>query len=65
MSTPYRAVTLTPYLTRREAADYLGVSERTVDRYIATSKLHADRVGPRLIRIPLSSIEAFLAGGAR
>jgi excisionase family DNA binding protein len=39
----------------------LGVTTRTVDRLIADHKLDIVHVGRRLIRIPLASIEAFLA----
>ena len=60
MPQTYREVILTHYLSRQEAADYLGVTTRTIDRYLADEKLAFVRVGPRLIRIPLASIEAFL-----
>jgi excisionase family DNA binding protein len=39
-----------------EAADHLGVSTKTVRRWIASGHLSAQRVGPRLIRIPSASI---------
>ncbi|NOR04451.1 helix-turn-helix domain-containing protein [Mycolicibacterium fortuitum] len=50
----------------RAAANYLDVSERTCRRYVATGRLSAVRVGPRMIRIHRSSIEAMLGvvGGA-
>lgn len=65
MASPYREVVLTPYLSRRQAADYLGCTERTIDRYIADQKIEAKRVGKRMIRIPLTSIEALLSQDVR
>ncbi len=38
-------------LTIRMAADHLVVSERTIRRYIASGRIKAMHVGPRLIRI--------------
>jgi excisionase family DNA binding protein len=48
------------YLSRKETADYLGVTTKTVDRYIADGRLAAVRLGPRMVRIPTASIEALL-----
>lgn len=38
-------------LTMRQAADLLGVNERTIRRYISAGRLTAYRVGPRFIRL--------------
>ena len=40
------------------AADHYGVSRQTVRRWIASGKITAHRVGPRLIRVDLDEIEA-------
>lgn len=65
MVSTYREVVLTPYLSRAEAAAYLGVTDRTVDRYIASGDLKAVRVGKRMIRIPLTSVESLLSEDAK
>ena len=43
--------------TVQEAADYLKVSTKTVRRYIAQGLIEADRVGPRLIRVNMASLD--------
>lgn len=50
----------------QEAAEYCNVSYRTVRRWIASGHLNAVRVGPRLIKLDLAELEAFLqpTGGA-
>lgn len=48
-------------VTRRVAADYLGVSERTIDRYIETGRLPAYRLGVRSIRIRIADLDALEA----
>ena len=40
------------------AADHYGVSRQTVGRWIASGRITAYRVGPRLIRVDLDEIEA-------
>ncbi len=49
-----------PLLTRKEAAAFLGVSLTTVAQLLAEGALGAYRVR-RCIRIPQSSLEAYLA----
>lgn len=43
---------MTRYLSIAEAADALGVTPRTVRRYIAAGTLEARRIGGSTIRIP-------------
>jgi excisionase family DNA binding protein len=43
-----------------EAADYAGVTVRTLRRYIAEGRLTGYRLGPRMIRIDLTELEALL-----
>ena len=45
------------WLSIREAAERLDVSERTIRNWISSSHLRAQRVGPRLIRIPASELD--------
>lgn len=55
MSTPSQ------WLTQREAADYIGVTDRTIRNYIARGDLPAWRVrGSRLIRIDRADLDALL-----
>ncbi len=57
MSTPVQLLAL----TIREAAQTLGVSERTIRRAIAARKLRVVRIG-RCVRVPQDSISALLSG---
>ena len=41
-------------------AERLGVSGRTLRRYIAQGRLHAYKVGPRMIRVDSDELEALL-----
>lgn len=43
-----------------DAADYAGVSPRTIRRRIATGDLRGFRLGPRLIRVDRNEIDALL-----
>lgn len=50
------------WLSQQEAADYLGVTDRTIRAYIARGDLPARRVrGSRLIRIAQSDLDKLLA----
>ncbi|MEN1679523.1 MAG: helix-turn-helix domain-containing protein [Planctomycetota bacterium] len=51
-------------LRRREAADRLRVSVRTVDHWIATGKLGSTRLG-RLVRIHPSELDRIAREGVR
>jgi len=42
------------------AADYLGVSVRTMRRYLASGRLKARRVGGRQLRFRSEDLDAFL-----
>ena len=53
-----------PYLTIHEAAVRLRCSTKTVRRYIASGKLQAYRVGPTMLRIRLTDLDALVAAGA-
>lgn len=52
-------------LDRNEAAERLHVSPRTVRRYGRNGLLEERRVGPRLVRITVESVEALLRGDTR
>jgi excisionase family DNA binding protein len=41
----------------QEAADYCGVSYRTMRRYVADGRLNAVRVGPRLLKVSIADLE--------
>lgn len=46
------------HMTMRAAADYWGVSERTLRRWVAEGRLRAYRVGPRAVRVRAEDVEA-------
>jgi excisionase family DNA binding protein len=48
------------YITQGEAADILGVTDRTIRNMIADQRLRAYRLGPRVIRLRLDEVEAAL-----
>jgi excisionase family DNA binding protein len=47
-------------ISKRQAAEFFGVSEKTVSRWIASGELHAHRLG-RQWRIAPEEVERFLA----
>jgi excisionase family DNA binding protein len=47
-----------PFVTQVEAAEYLGVTDRTIRQMIADGRLRAYQLGPRVIRLRLDEIEA-------
>ena len=51
-----------PLVTKREAADALRVSPRTIDRYIADGTLSPVRLSSRATRITRASLDAVLTG---
>ena len=48
------------YETLQSAAERLAVDTRTVRRWIAAGRLNAYRTGPRLIRVDIQEVDAFL-----
>lgn len=54
------------WVSIRDAAERLDVSERTIRDWISSSYLRAERVGPRLLRIPASELDRICTpvGGA-
>ncbi|WP_445169911.1 excisionase family DNA-binding protein [Mycolicibacterium sp. Dal123E01] len=46
------------YVTQAEAAEYLGVTTRTIRQMIADGRLTGYRLNPRFIRIDLNEIDA-------
>lgn len=56
--------TPTPKIRRLQsipgAAAYLGVSTKTVRRYIAAGRITGYRAGPKLIRVDLNELDALL-----
>jgi excisionase family DNA binding protein len=56
------------YLKLSEAAEYLGVTDRTIRNMIADGRLTGYRCGPRLIRVDLNEVDAAMSpfgGGVR
>ena len=45
-------------VTVQAAADYYNVSTKTIRRMIARGDIYAERIGPRLIRVDLASLES-------
>uniref|UniRef100_A0A5Q5CFD0 DNA binding domain, excisionase family n=1 Tax=Mycobacterium sp. (strain JLS) TaxID=164757 RepID=A0A5Q5CFD0_MYCSJ len=55
------------YATQAEAAEYLGVTTRTIRQMIADGRLIGYRLNPRFIRVDLNEIDAAMTptgGGA-
>ena len=51
------------WFTREEAADYLRVGTRTLDRWITAGKLRAYKKSSRLVRLKREDLDAFMLGG--
>ena len=49
-----------PWLSLKEAAEYLGVTKATVRKYIAAGHLHAAKLGHRTVRVSAISIERMM-----
>jgi excisionase family DNA binding protein len=47
-------------MTAEEAADYLGVKKRMVDRLVDRNELRATKIG-KLVRIHVDDLEAYIA----
>jgi excisionase family DNA binding protein len=54
-------ITVGKKLTIQEVADKYAVSPRSIRRYIASGRLTAHRVGPRLIRLDSAQVEKELS----
>lgn len=54
------------WISQQEAAEYLGVTDRTIRQMIADGRLTGYRNGNRLVRIDLNEIDAAMKpfGGA-
>ena len=46
------------YATLKQAAEYLGVTDRTIRQMIADGRLTGFRNGPRLVRVDLNQLDA-------
>lgn len=51
----------TNYLSLQDVAEELGISDRTVRRWISTGRLKAIQPSPRVIRIEASELDRFIA----
>ena len=51
-------------LTKLEAADYLKVSPRFIERAVRSGRLRAYKLGTKTIRFRLSDLAAFLAASS-
>jgi excisionase family DNA binding protein len=47
-------------VTQQAAAEYLGVTERTIRNYVSRGQLRAYRVGGRVVRIDQDDLDALL-----
>ncbi|MDH6247548.1 excisionase family DNA-binding protein [Mycobacterium sp. OTB74] len=54
------------YVTQQQAAEYLGVTVRTIRQKITDGELTAYRSGTRLVRVDLNDVDAMMVpfGGA-
>lgn len=57
-------------VSQQSAAEYLGVTERTIRNYVSRGQLRAYRVGGRVVRIDRADLDAMLrqipaTGGGR
>lgn len=60
MHSPTITTSRRQWLTLAEAAEYLGVTDRTLRRKIASGDLPASRLGARLLRINQADLDALL-----
>lgn len=47
-----------------EAADRCNVHYRTFRRWIAEGRIRAIRVGPKLLKVDIADLDAYISGGA-
>jgi excisionase family DNA binding protein len=66
LSTPGRSNKLSAYISIADAAEYLGVTTRTIRQMIADGRLRGYRSGSRLVRLRVNEIDAAMQpfGGA-
>lgn len=57
---PHQTRASSTYLTLAEAAEVLGVGNRTIRRRVAEGQLRAYRIGPRQIRVKADDLDALL-----
>lgn len=50
------------WFTREEAAEYLRVGTRTLDRWITAGKLKAYKKSSRLVRVKRDDLDSFMVG---
>ena len=53
---------MTPLLKKPEAADFLGVSVRTLEGMIKRGVIPAYKIGPKSVRLRREDLEEYLAG---
>jgi excisionase family DNA binding protein len=61
---PAQSLSRNSFLSVADVADHLGVSDKTIRRWIGGGELHAHRLG-RQIRINSDDLTAFLASRRR
>lgn len=61
MPAPVPTPAVVPWLTTTEAADYLGLTSKTIRRYIASGKLPARRIGVRVVRVRRDDLDGLLS----
>lgn len=49
------------YVSIAQASEHVGVTERTIRRWIADGRLAGYRVGPRLLRVDHAELEALFS----
>ncbi|RPA12758.1 helix-turn-helix domain-containing protein [Gordonia sp. OPL2] len=50
------------FVSITEAADYVGVSSKSIRRYISDGRLRAYRTGPKLLRIRMADLDSMVTG---
>lgn len=68
-SSPTQAGPRRRWVDQREAAEYLGVTDRTIRRFIAEGRLPGYRLGNKMLRLDVADLDALMrpipAGGGR
>lgn len=50
------------YARVADAAEYVGVSEKTIRRLIDSGRLTTYRLGPRIVRVDLGQVDRLMSG---